>query len=93
MGKQKSNDVLQQLQIISNRLGEIDQKLDDLELRFEFLETRFDWIEQRFNSLDTRLSNLSMQQMQVTNNGFFGVGIALVSAAIAFVVARFSGGS
>ena len=93
MSKQNSNnDVMQQLQLISNRLGEIDRRLDNLELRFEFLETRFDWSEQRFNTLDNRLSNLSMQQMQVNNTAFFGLGIALVSAAIAFVVARVSKG-
>jgi len=92
MSKQNSNDLMQQLQLISNRLGQIEQRLDNLELRFEFLETRFDWIEQRFNTLDNRLSNLSMQQMQVNNSAFFGLGIALVSAAIAFVVAKVSQG-
>lgn len=114
MSEPTLNDVIQQLQLISNRLGEFEQKveqrldklelhlgefeqkveqrLDKLELRFGFLETSFDRIEQRFNTLDNRLSDLSMRQMQVNSSAFFGVRIALLSAAIAFVVARVSGG-
>lgn len=96
MSEPTLNDVIQQLQLISNRLGEfeqkIDQRLDKLELRFGFLETRFDRIEQRFNTLDNRLSDLSMRQMQVNSSAFFGVGTTLLSAAIAFVVARVSTG-
>ena len=82
-------DVLQKLEAIEQKL---DQRLERLELRFGFLETRFDSIEKRFTNWDNRLADLSMRQMQVNSSAFFGVGIALLSAAIAFVVARVSGG-
>lgn len=65
---------------------------DRLELKFGFLETRFDSIDKRFTNWDNRLADLSMRQMQVNSTAFFGVGIALLSAAIAFVVARVSRG-
>lgn len=71
----------------------IDQRLEKLELRFGFLETRFDSIDKRFNNWDNRLADLSMRQMQFNSSAFFGVRIALLSAAIAFVVARISRGS
>ena len=82
-------DVLQKLESMEQKL---DQRLERLELRFSFLETRFDSIDKRFTNWDNRLADLSMRQMQVNSSAFFGVGIALLSAAIAFVVARVSGG-
>lgn len=83
-------DVIARLEVMEQR---IDQRLEKLELRFGFLETRFDSIDKRFTNWDNRLADLSMRQMQVNSSAFFGVGIALLSAAIAFVVARISGGS
>ncbi len=82
-------DVIAQLEGMEQRL---DQRLEKLELRFGFLETRFDSIDKRFTNWDNRLADLSMRQMQVNSSAFFGVGIALLSAAIAFVVARVSKG-
>lgn len=83
-------DVMARLEAMEHKL---DQRLERLELRFGFLETRFDNIDKRFTNWDNRLADLSMRQMQVNSSAFFGVGIALLSAAIAFVVARVSGGS
>jgi hypothetical protein len=45
------------------------------------------------DKLDSRLFELSMRIMIANSSAFFGVGIALLSAEIAFVVARISGGS
>ena len=83
------SDIMKQLEAMEQRL---DQRFDKLEMRFGFLETRFDSIDKRFTNWDNRLADLSMRQMQVNSSAFFGVGIALLSAAIAFVVARVSGG-
>ena len=71
---------------------EIKQQIDRIELKFGFLETRFESIDKRFTNWDNRLADLSMRQMQVNSTAFFGVGIALLSAAISFVVARVSRG-
>lgn len=81
-------DVMARLEVMEQRL---DQRLEKLELRFGFIEKQFDSIEKRFTNWDNRLADLSMRQMQVNSTAFFGVGIALLSAAIAFVVARVSG--
>lgn len=43
--------------------------------------------------LDSRLFERGMRIVTVNSSAFFGVGIALLSAAIVFVVARISGGS
>lgn len=86
-------DIAVQLADISRGQIEIKQQIDRLELKFGFLETRFDNIDKRFTNWDNRLADLSMRQMQVNSSAFFGVGIALLSAAIAFVVARVSGGN
>lgn len=43
--------------------------------------------------LDSRLFERGMRIVTANSSAFFGVGIALLSAAIAFVVARISGGS
>lgn len=83
-------DVMARLEVIEQR---IDQRLERLELRFGFLETRFDSIKKRFTNWDNRLADLSMRQMQVNSSAFFGVGLALLSAVIAFVVARITSGS
>lgn len=83
-------DIMKQLEAMEQRLN---QRLERLELRFGFLETRFDNIDKRFTNWDNRLADLSMRQMQVNSSAFFGVGIALLSAAIAFVVAKVSGGA
>ena len=86
-------DIAQQLQLIQSQLGAVNSHLEKLELRFGFLETQFDNIEKRFTNLDNSFADLSLRQMQVNSSAFFGVGIALLSAAIAFVVARISGGN
>lgn len=86
-------DIAQQLVEIKQGQAEVKQQIEKLELRFGFLETRFDGIEKRFTNWDNRLADLSMRQMQVNSSAFFGVGIALLSAVIAFVVARISGGA
>lgn len=86
------SDIAAQLAEIKHGQVEISRQIEKLELRFGFLETRFDNIDKRFTNWDNRLADLSMRQMQVNSSAFFGVGIALLSAAIAFVVARVSGG-
>ncbi len=102
------SDIAAQLTDIKHGQVEIKQQLDRLELKFGFLETRFDsidkrklwgcgfppqrFVSQRFTNWDNRLADLSMRQRQVNSTAFFGVGIALLSAAIAFVVARVSRG-
>lgn len=45
------------------------------------------------DKLDNRLFERGMRIVTANSSAFFKVGIALLSAAIAFVVARISGGS
>lgn len=60
--------------------------MDELSQEIKDVKTSVD-------ELDNRLFELSMRIVTANSSAFFGVGIALSSAAIAFVVARISGGS
>lgn len=78
---------------ISLQLRQIAERLDELTSNVEILKQESKDIKQAVYKLDSRLFELSMRIVTANSSAFFGVGIALLSAAIAFVVARSSGGS
>lgn len=69
-----------------HRLDTIDTKL---QLHGEILGR----VEKRLDTLDSRLYDFSMRIVTTNQSAFWGVSIALLSAAIAFVVSRISGGN
>ncbi len=74
------------------RLEAIDKKLERLDGIEKKLE-KLDAIEKKIETLDSRFFDFSMRIVSANSSAFWGVGIALLSAAIAFVVARVSGGN
>lgn len=83
-------DIAQQLQEFKQtteaQFQDLNRKVDELSQEIKDVKTAVD-------KLDNRLFELSMRIVTANSSAFFGVGIALLSAAIAFVVARISGGS
>ena len=78
---------------ISLQLQQITERLGKLTADVEILKQESKDIKQAVDKLDNRLFELSMRIVTANSSAFFRVGIALLSAAIAFVVARISGGS
>lgn len=92
MSEPTLTDIAQQLTDFradtQHRLDVIDKRLDVIDKRLE----KLDIIEKRLDTLDGRFFEFSMRIVSANSSAFWGVGIALLSAAIAFVVARISGG-
>ena len=83
-------DIAQQMTDFRNdtrtRLEAIDTKL---QLQGEIL----DRVEKRLDTLESRLFDFSMRIVTTNQSAFWSISIALLSAAIAFTVARISGGN
>jgi prefoldin subunit 5 len=83
-------DIAKQLQEFKQtteaQFQDLNRKVDKLSQEIKEVKTAVD-------KLDNRLFEPSMRIVTANSSAFFGVGIALLSAAIAFVVARISGGS
>ena len=75
---------------IAQQLSEV--KTDLSSFRAETAQ-EFEKINKRLDTLDNRFFEFSMRIVSANSSAFWGVGIALLSAAIAFVVARVSGGN
>lgn len=90
MSEPTLTDIVQQLTDFRNdtrtRLDMIDTKL---QLHGEIL----DRVEKRLDTLESRLFDFSMRIVTTNQSAFWSISIALLSAAIAFVVARISGGN
>lgn len=76
---------IEQLSDLTAQLSSIQQDLKDIKKDLGEVKTKVD-------KLDDRLHDLTMRVLTANSSAFFGVGIALLSAAIAFVVAKVSGG-
>ena len=83
-------DIAQQLTDFRNdtrtRLDVIDTKL---QLQGEILNR----VEKRLETLESRFFDFSMRIVTAPQSAFWSISIALLSAAIAFTVARISGGN
>ena len=83
-------DIAQQLTDFRNdtrtRLDAIDTKL---QLHGEILNR----VEKRLETLESRFFDFSMRIVTTNQSAFWSISIALLSAAIAFTVARISGGN
>lgn len=77
-------------------LSDISQQLQELKAELkqesELIRQELTQIKQRLDTLDSRFFEFSMRIVSTNQTAFFGVAITVLSAAIAFVVARFSGG-
>lgn len=83
-------DIAQQLTDFRNdtrtRLDAIDTKL---QLHGEILGR----VEKRLDTLESRFFDFSMRIVTTNQSAFWSISIALLSAVIAFTVARISGGN
>lgn len=73
--------------------GNTEPTLTDVVRKLEVIEKRLDKldaIEKKLDTLDSRFFEFSMRVVSVNQSAFYSVGLALLSAAIAFVVARVS---
>jgi chromosome segregation ATPase len=77
---------------IKQVLEKFESQLNKLELDAADIKQVLERPDKKLETLDSRLYDLAFRSMQANSSAFFGVGIALLSAAIAFVVARVSGG-
>lgn len=77
---------------ISKALQEIKQVLADTTVALKEIKQTQEETKKRLETLDSRFFDFSMRIVSANSSAFFGVGIALLSAAIAFVVARVSSG-
>lgn len=73
-------------------LTDISLALNEIQKRLDVIDGKLNAIEKRLDTLDSRFFDFSMRIVSANRSAFFGVGIALLSAAIAFVVARVSSG-
>lgn len=93
MSEPTLTDIAQQLTDFrtdtQHRLDVIDKRLDVIDKRLE----KLDIIEKRLDTLDGRFFEFSMRMVTTNQSAFWSISIALLSAVIAFVVARISGGT
>lgn len=77
-------------QIDDDRLKRIEDKLDSLATQVSSLSNRvdkeFEDVKKRFDTLENRIFEITMRSMTANSSAFFGVGIAVLSAVIAYVV-------
>lgn len=89
-------DIAQQLTDFRRELtdfrNDTRHRLDTIDTRLQLHGEILGRVEKRLDTLDSRLYDFSMRIVTTNQSAFWGVGIALLSAAIAFVVSRISGG-
>lgn len=83
-------DIAQQL---TDFRVEIKQELELVKQELKNLTLSVTETNKRLDTLDSRLFDFSMRIVTTNQSAFWSISIALLSAAIAFVVARISGGS
>lgn len=71
-------------------LTDVLQKLEAMERR---IDQRLEAIEKRLDTLDSRLFDFSMRIVTTNQSAFWSISIALLSAVIAYAVARIGGGN
>lgn len=69
-------------------LADVIRRLETIEKKLDKLDT----IEKKLDTLDSRFFEFSMRVVSANQSAFYSVGLALLSAAIAFVVAKVSSG-
>lgn len=70
-------------------LADVIRRLDAIEKKVDKLDS----IEKKLDTLDSRFFDFSMRFVSVNQSAFYSVALGLLSAVIAFVVARVSSGS
>ena len=75
---------------VISRLDAIEKKAD---ARLDVIEKKIDAVDKRLETLDSRFYDFSMRIVTTNQSAFWSISIALLSAVIAFTVARISGGN
>ena len=90
MSEPTLTDIAQQLQELKKQFSQFRLTTD---LEFQEVKRDLEEVKQRVEKLDARLFDLSMLVVSNSSAALWGVGTVLLSTAIAFVVARISGGN
>lgn len=90
MSEPTLTDIAQQLQELNEQFSKFRQATD---LEFQEIKRDIKEVKQAVEKLDSRFFEFSMRIVTTNQSAFWSISIALLSAAIAFVVARISGGN
>lgn len=89
MSEPTLTDIAQQL---TDFRTDTQHRLDAIGTKLQAQGETLNKIEKRLDTLDSRLYDFSMRVVTTNQSAFWSISIALLSAAIAFVVSRISGG-
>jgi len=89
MSEPTLTDIAQQL---TDFRTDTNHRLNAIETKLQLQGETLGKIEKRLDTLDSRLYDFSMRVVTTNQSAFWSISIALLSAAIAFVVSRISGG-
>lgn len=97
MSEPTLTDIAQQLTDFRNELtdfrNDTRHRLDTIDTKLQSQGEILGRVEKRLDTLDSRLYDFSMRIVTTNQSAFWSISIALLSAALAFVVSRISGGN
>ncbi|NJL82571.1 MAG: hypothetical protein HC890_05730 [Chloroflexaceae bacterium] len=85
-----NRDLREEINAVKHSMVAIQQDNAEIKRDVEDLKKISEKIEKRIDSVEGRLFDLSLRSMAANSSAFFSLGIAVLSAVIAYVVATVS---